>query len=56
MEHPKHGTIETVTIPARVERRRWCGHCCCWTWEVAHSGVFRHPKKFRTPECREASR
>ena len=51
---PKHGDIVTVRIPKRIQRRRFCGHCHIWTWEVGLTGsnVWRHRSRhLRTKEC-----
>ena len=56
---PKHGDIVVVHIPARIERRRFCGHCTIWTWEVGLTGsnVWRHRSRhLRTKKCLEAAK
>ena len=42
--HPKDGEIVVVRYPPSKRRRKFCGACGTWTWEVGGfgSGQFRH--------------
>lgn len=41
---PKDGEIVIVHYPRSKRRRKFCGKCGAWMWEVGRrgSGLFRH--------------
>lgn len=57
-DKPRHEEIIVEAgYPATIRRRRWCGHCHIWTWEVGwlNSDIWRHGRGARTQKCKEAS-